>query len=267
MGGRSVGHQVLYALSLCSEKYRIVACDAAPFSFGLYRADASWLVPPARSEEYLPAIRRLVEKEQIEIVLPGTQPEVLVLAGNRDSLGSAVSVIVNPTDVVQLCQNKKTLYAWLEREGVVVPPTVSGENWRELVRAVGFPIVGKPILDTGGSRDVAILISEEEVMDYLRLQPTDQVVFQQYVGSPEEEYTVGVLMSREGAVIDSDCLAPRADGTLSRNASPDWRSLLRPFDGILPGHYRKAQGNPIGLRGARAPPAVRGAAQHPAADS
>ena len=86
VGGRSVGHQVLHALSLGKEKYRVVATDVENFSFGLYLAEAAYLVPRADSPDYIPAIQELVQKEQIQVILPGTEPELRSLVQRRASL-------------------------------------------------------------------------------------------------------------------------------------------------------------------------------------
>jgi carbamoyl-phosphate synthase large subunit len=49
---------------------------------------------------------------------------------------------------------------------------------------------------------VAILNNDKEVELYIQQMP-EGIVFQEYVGSPSEEYTVGVLVSREGEIVDS----------------------------------------------------------------
>jgi carbamoyl-phosphate synthase large subunit len=206
VGGRSVGHQILHALLLLEAgKYRPVATDADAFSFGLYLVPDRYLVPFASASDYLPQILRIIETEQIRVVLPGTEPEVRVLSENAARLSEAgCTVIASPPDAVALCSNKERLYGWLGENGFSVPRSVSAAEWRDLVAEAGFPIVGKPTEESGGSRGVAILNIETEVERYLgeRARP-DDVVFQEYVGSAEGEYTVGVMISRAGTVIDS----------------------------------------------------------------
>lgn len=73
VGGRSVGHQILHALSLVKQKYKTVATDVESFSFGLYLADCAYLVPRADASDYIPAIQEIVKREEIRIILPGTE--------------------------------------------------------------------------------------------------------------------------------------------------------------------------------------------------
>jgi carbamoyl-phosphate synthase large subunit len=223
VGGRSVGHQVLHALSLGKEKYRVVATDVENFSFGLYLAEAAYLVPRADSPDYIPAIQELVQKEQIQVILPGTEPELRSLVSARASFENLGCIVVaSSLDVVHLCSNKLRLYQWLQTNDFLVPRTANAESWRTLAKDAGFPIVGKPTEESGGSRGVAILTNEAEVEGYLAdHRESREVLFQEYVESPDEEYTVGVLISKSGELIDSIVIHRRLLG-LSMGTSRKW---------------------------------------------
>ena len=206
VGGRSVGHQILHALQRAAKPYRIVTTDADPFSFGLYHSGPGYLVPLAADPGYLPAITRIIEREGIQVLLPGTEPEVTVLARHRDALAkTGCTIIVSPPEVVDLCFDKGRLYRWLAENRVGVPPTADADGWEALADAVGYPIVGKPTRGSGGSRGVEILADGEEVLRYLEVREREgtEVVFQAYVGSAEQEYTVGVMTARDGTLIDT----------------------------------------------------------------
>jgi carbamoyl-phosphate synthase large subunit len=224
VGGRSVGHQVLHALSLVREKYRLVATDVENFSFGLYLADAAYLVPRADDPGYIPVIQDLIQREKIQAILPGTEPEVRSLVASRAALRSLEClVLAGPAEVVQLCSNKIRLYSWLQANDFVVPRTAPSSEWRRLAEQAGFPLVGKPTEETGGSRNVAILANETEVERYLEDNTGNrEVLLQEYVESPDEEYTVGVLVSKAGELIDSIVIHRRLLG-LSLGTHRRWQ--------------------------------------------
>jgi len=206
VGGRSVGHQVLSALMLEGDKYRLVVTDADRFSAGLYQMQNRWLLPLATAPTYLEAIRSLVMRESVDVVIPGTEPELYVLARNRQLFSDlGCTLVANPTSVTDICKNKAVLYDWLKTHGFSVPKTVRAQDYRRLVAEVGWPLVAKPTEGTGASRNVAILGSEIEVENYIAETEAGktEIVFQEYIGSPHEEYTVGVMISKEGDVIDS----------------------------------------------------------------
>jgi carbamoyl-phosphate synthase large subunit len=129
-----------------------------------------------------------------------------VLADRQDALAAAGCIVItSPAEVVKLCSDKWRLYNWLGANGFTVPRTALPGEWRRLVAQVGFPVVGKPTERSGGSRNVAILGDEEEVERYLdeSQQGYGEVILQEYVGAVDAEYTVGVLVSRAGELIDS----------------------------------------------------------------
>jgi len=206
-----VGHQILQALLLMGDKYAVIATDMEAFSYGLYQSERRYLVPRATDPAYEAAIRRLVELEKIDVILPGTEAEILALSKLRGELGCLT--LINPPDVVHICSNKGRLASWLTQNGFHTPRTVAGDEWRTLTNQVGFPVVAKPAENTGGSRFVEILISEAEVEHYLAVCPNpENALFQEYVGTPEEEYTVGVAISHTGEIIDSIALRRKLTG-------------------------------------------------------
>lgn len=213
VGGRSVGHQILHALLSTGQAYEITVVDADPFSFGLYQVEKRFIVPLSSAPGYMNAIVGLVRSGRIQVVIPGTEAELTVLAENREQIEAEASVVlINPTTVVQLCANKRRLAEWLTAHGVGTPRTVTAAEWPRLVEDVGFPLVGKPAMNTGGSRNVGLLFDEAEVLGYLEETAGAEILFQEYVDAPEDEYTVGVCIDREGEIIDSIVLKRKLVG-------------------------------------------------------
>src|SRR5260370_24160687 len=71
-----------------------------------------------------------------------------------------------------------------------------------------FPLILKPARDSGGSRNVFIAQEEDELLFFARylLRNTDAVLIQEYVGTPEDEYTVGILSGLDGELLGSIAL-------------------------------------------------------------
>ena len=122
-------------------------------------------------------------------------------------------MIANPYGVIALCRDKLQLSGWLEAHDFSTPRSAGVSDWPSLVRQTGFPLVAKPVLLSGGSRHLALLADEDEVQCYLStLPPGVDVMFQEYVESGESEFTVGVLVSDAGKVIDSIVMRRRLAG-------------------------------------------------------
>jgi carbamoyl-phosphate synthase large subunit len=158
VGGRSVGHQVLQALLLAGDRYRIICTDGDAYSFGLYEVDSRYVVPLAEAADYCDAIEQIVERERIDVILIGTEAEIPVLLAIRARLAErGCLLIASPPEAVALCSDKGRLYRWLAAQGFGVPGSAGVADWKALVGAVGFPLIGKPARQSGGSRNVAIL--------------------------------------------------------------------------------------------------------------
>ena len=208
VGGRSVGHQILQALTFSPNEYTVIATDADAFSFGLYLplVEERQLVPFASAADYPATIIDLVKRTGPEVLLPGTEAEIKVLTGMRDELkGLGCHLVASPPEGIALCQDKAALYRWLAQEGIGVPVSAGVDEWQELAAQVGFPLVGKPAGTSGGSRDVAILADAAEIERYIETfpGPRSDIVFQEYVGDATSEYTVGVVVSAAGEAVDS----------------------------------------------------------------
>ncbi len=204
VGGRSVGHQILQALLLLGEKYQVIVTDADSFSFGLYQVPQRFIVPRASMPNFIPAINGLIRKMKVQALLPGTEVETNILTKHRSDLkANGCVLIANPEEVVEICSNKWRLFQWLQGNGIDTPRTASADNWEDLVSETGFPVVAKPAENSGGSRNVEILKDRKEIIRYIEEAEGSEVLFQEYVGVAEHEYTVGVMISKAGDVIDS----------------------------------------------------------------
>jgi len=208
VGGRSFGHQVLQTLLNHTGDYHLTVCDASPFSYGLFDGVQSYVVPPAHDPGYLEAIEFIVLQRGIEVIVPGTEIEVRTLVSVRslfDRLG--VVLLAGSESIIKLCSNKWDLTCWLKENGYAIPLSATRDDWKWLIGQVGFPIIAKPTEGSGASRLVEILASTEEVDMYLfHVGDARQIMFQQYVGDANSEFTVGVMIDKEGDLIDSIAL-------------------------------------------------------------
>ena len=68
-----------------------------------------------------------------------------------------------------------------------------------------MPAILKPSVGGGGSANVFIVQSRDELLAFSRylLGMSSCFILQEYVGTPDEEYTVGVLFGKDGTLINS----------------------------------------------------------------
>lgn len=214
VGGGSIGEQVMFALRVAKTPYKIIGADMDRYSLGLQRSDKGYVVPKATDDAYLDKILEICKTESVKVLIPGSDAELLKIAENRSFYEDrGITPLINDTDVIELFQNKQKGQLFLEQKGFDVPLHKHFDPWDESY----YPVIIKPSLGTGGSRFVFVAQNREEFEFFKGFLERNGCVpmFQKYVGSGENEYTVGVLTSFEGDLLGSIAIKRRLVGRLS----------------------------------------------------
>lgn len=103
--------------------------------------------------------------------------------------------------------NKEATGLRLRELGFAVPRFLRARTRRDLEAIDWYPVVVKPSVGSGGSANVFIAQNRRELMglsDYLELEDAEtNFLIQEYVGTPDAEYTVGVLHDMDGNYINA----------------------------------------------------------------
>ena len=194
-----------------AERWHVSAADADPFAWGLYVAHDKYLVPFADSPDYIDAIVQLVEVQSFAAVIPGTEAEAVTLASNRDRV--PVPIIANCDNLMPIMMDKFELQERLRALDLPVVATVPAVDWRKLLEAYDFPFIVKPTRGTGGSRGLHLVVTQQEMECLLpKLDPATYPCAQPYLGTTDDEYTVGVLTDFDGKLIDSIVMRRKLTG-------------------------------------------------------
>jgi carbamoyl-phosphate synthase large subunit len=108
----------------------IIGCHDDRFVLKRSSADRKYLVPPRRSAGWLPALRRIIRAEEIDLVIPTTDADVIAVSRHRARLGNRV-FLPRPR-VIDLCQDKYHLTAFLRRRGIPAPATYAVTSERRI---------------------------------------------------------------------------------------------------------------------------------------
>lgn len=208
VGGGGVGRQIIKALRLAGDRYEIIGTDMTPYSLGLYDADAQYAVPSARDKNYIASILEVCKKEAAQVLIPGSEPELREIAMNSTYFeANNILPLINAPEVIKRCLNKWTTYRLLVNNGLNSPLSClpREKNYDEGI----LPAIVKPALGGGGSFNCYIaqdMVELDFFVGYIGKQGLQPMV-QKYVGSYDEEYTVGVLTDMDdGQLIGSFAL-------------------------------------------------------------
>lgn len=206
-GGRSVGSGIVHSLLRASEnvaqRWNVIATDADPFAWGLYVAPHRALLPLANHPSYKDELISLARKFNVSAIIPGSEAETTIISKYQDELGE-FNPICNRFELMTFMNDKFKLETELDRLGFKYIPTYPLKRAEEMISEFGYPLVSKPTTGTGGSKGV-FLLPDANSLSKLResVENDDKVCVQPYLGDAEHEFTIGILSSKEGQIIDS----------------------------------------------------------------
>ena len=101
------------------EGSRIIATDNSPYAPALYLADKQYIVPRIDAPEYMDTLLDICVKEKIDAVTTFIDPEIMVLAENRERFAALrVEVLAPYAETARLCFDKYEMFKYLRSCGV-----------------------------------------------------------------------------------------------------------------------------------------------------
>ncbi|MBJ6801706.1 ATP-grasp domain-containing protein [Geomonas propionica] len=148
-------------------------------------------IPFANAPEFIHELGRLCQDLGVELLVPGVDEELLPVARQRESFGC--EVLLPPADFISIHLDKFTSNRLLVEQGLPAPLT---EPMLER-KAIDFPCIAKPCHGRG-SRDVAVVRSEEEMRAHVLLsrRPAADFIVQELLQG--QEFTVMMAADRSG---------------------------------------------------------------------
>jgi carbamoyl-phosphate synthase large subunit len=128
--GGPLGVNVTRSLLSAPEPIFLLGTEANRYHVPMSLTHETELIPLAReTDAYLASLNELIERHDIDLLLPTHPVEVRTVAGNRDSL-TGVKLVLPGIETIEIAQSKWRTWQLLEEAGVPVPPTylIAGEE-------------------------------------------------------------------------------------------------------------------------------------------
>lgn len=192
--GALLGQGLIKSLRLAKTGYHIIAADPYPQAVGLYWADSAYLIPLASAPDYLEKLRQILRKERPDIVLIGTDVELLVFALNKAMLESEFNthIIVSSPEVIRIADDKWLTYEFLKSHGFPYPRSALPDGEDDLLRDCGFPLIVKPRI---GARSVGVNLVDNDEELRIALKIVHNPIIQECVATSSDEYTCGIMLA------------------------------------------------------------------------
>ncbi|MGB6006475.1 ATP-grasp domain-containing protein [Castellaniella sp.] len=214
--GAIIGQGIVRSLRASSHSVKIIGLDRSARPPGPEWCDVFIQKPTCdeRSDEYLDFWQNLIRKENIDLVLPGLEVDMLFLDEQRavfEKEHDACVLALNHSALIALTGDKWLMHLFLVDHGISAIPTVIDAGWDGALATLGAaPILLKP-RQGNGSRGIVRLHDREDFVYWSR-KTEDPWMLQRIVGSEAEEYTVGSFGLGDGRAVAPIIMRRRLSG-------------------------------------------------------
>lgn len=204
--GGGVGQGIYSALN--KKKHRIFVSDSHKYAAGLYFTKNYFITGNLEESDNLEKFIKLVRLNNIDVILPGNEYDVLTLSKNKSYLESVTKaiIIVSPKETIELTNDKWQTYEYLKNKNIAIPKThlwTDGSVLENIVKDIAFPWIVKPRFGTA-SRGVMSVSSLAEGRESVR-NTANPLIQEQLMNLKQDElgseYTCSVFKDINGNFI------------------------------------------------------------------
>ena len=164
----------------------VVVTDLTEIAPAIYEADKHYQVPRIIEDGYIDLILNICKKEQISGVLSLIDPELSLIAKNKERFAEiGVTIIGSSYDLCDIALDKMQMFTWLKEHGYNCAKSyVDKEAFYKDLDAgeISFPVFVKPVR---GSASIAInKVKDKETMDLLWAHD-DNLMIQEFLNGQE----------------------------------------------------------------------------------
>ncbi|MBN1795541.1 MAG: ATP-grasp domain-containing protein [Sedimentisphaerales bacterium] len=216
------GYLVKFFREALAEKDEIWGGDGSRYAPAFAYCDKRIILPKVNEPSYIDHLIQLCQKNKIDMIVPLIDPELKVLAAQRDRFFDAdIMVVVSPLQTVQIAFDKYLTYQFGKENDIPVPYTViTVEEANELLAKgiIKWPLVVKP-RQGSASKNITCCHNEKQLENAFQSCPMPMI--QEWMQG--KEYGYDIFGDRDYRVISVYCklkLAMRAgetDKAVSKN--------------------------------------------------
>lgn len=167
---------------------RIVAVDISKTAPAIYFADKYYIIPRISEDSYIPYLIDVCNKENINLIVPTIDTELLKLASNREVIEGQTNakLLLSDMRVINICRDKNKTQIFFEENGFGVPKLLSDTDMK--TENYSFPLFLKP--KDGSSSINTFKIENKKELDFF-LEYVKEPMVQEFMEGTE--YSVDVF--------------------------------------------------------------------------
>ena len=187
--GSMVAQNILETLKYRRENLFLIGTDAnadAP----LYDCDKVYLVPETKlpPSEFSKSISDIIKTEDPDIIIPGRDIDVIVLAELRSQFpGMEKRFVCGGSEVARLVEDKWLSFEFTQKEGLpfadslIFDDAENNEAINNFIDKHDFPLILKPRKGFA-SRSITVITNKDQLLNHSK---GDEMILQEYLGDPK----------------------------------------------------------------------------------
>lgn len=177
---------VQYFRKTLSGKGAVIATDMSPYAPALFEADKYYIVPRISHPDYINIVLNICKKENISGILSLIDPELSLLAANRDCFfKNGIQIVGSSYELCERALDKMEMYHWLKEHKYRCAKSYDTvEAFYADVNSgnIGYPVFVKPIR---GSASLSVSkVFDQDTLELL-LSHHDGLMIQEFMDGQE----------------------------------------------------------------------------------
>ncbi len=193
--GGDIGQSVGKILNNSINIDYLIGCDISNQNAGKFIYNNFILGIPCSHKNYLKSIESIINKKDIDLVLPISEPELRFLSKTNtlNRIGTAKIIAANAKSL-EIGFDKLKTANFLKKNNFPFPKTVQIIDIKE---PLSYPVIIKS--KTGSGSSTVYVVKNKIDFDYLKQKHPDFIV-QEYLSFEDGEFTCGVFRSSQGEI-------------------------------------------------------------------
>lgn len=196
------------AAKLAEVNSKIITADISNTAPAIYFGDKNYIIPKIGQEGYIEKIIEICKKEEIKLIIPTIDTELLIMAENKAYIQkeTQAKVLISDLRAIEICRNKINTNRFFEQYGFGVPREITKEDI--INKNYKFPLFIKPF-DGSSSINTFKVNTEEELNFFIKY--VNNPIIQEFIEG--KEYTVDVFLDFDAkpiTIVPRERLATRS---------------------------------------------------------
>ena len=155
-------------------------------------SDGCMAVPRVTDPDYMKQLMRICKENEIGIVIPTIDTELLVLAANKELFHqNGIEIMVSELPFIQMCRDKRLTGPFFMEHGIRIPNPM--DKWHPT-----FPLFAKPY-DGSLSKDIYVIKSQDALTPEILAHP--KLMFMEYIDKTlYKEFTVDMYYGKDNRI-------------------------------------------------------------------